>query len=1175
MSNDNQHSDGDLRDRLLAQLEAASSVNALRGLLGEIEQSRDAIGFKSAAELARMALSAISSLTAETPGVAAGVIVEHLLPWCLTTGEPGDGSSGVAFELHQLRGLLKEWVYQYPQAPMLEVRSRILEDVQERLKSHPTRELLWVASAIGFRTSGITDLLWPLAERKDEIGDVAIGVLALLGTEPRERDRLLDAACALLSSSKLSRGLLIAVQELVGPYRIELAVALLKSAEEMYRDEDRFDFSIAVSTATHAVDRCSDDQIVHDEMWTVLRNHRETLRTTSDYGYRCDTKATLRDHVNWLLADEFAADQDIGAYIMLTRLSELTKPQQLAAWDEVVSDKLTGFLERLAKQDTEMKGLYTTTRFRLKTEAWETALTAGCSGLADWIDVAVMDETSASAVHAIAGIIACLRLPRLPARMLDAIVSAGPADDDNGILFREVGMIEIARSSCCREAFESLMHFGLTHNRNVLLSTIDAITDVAISRLQEGDDDVIEKLLEMTMAGNQKRHREAMISTFCRLCARGFVQGERLVHLWTFANADDLDNHSRREALEAIGLTDFEEAHAWKDLIRQIGPGDEGEFGWRACEVLVRRDWLTSEDEQWLFTRLGLAEVDSRLRVQKAAGIDGWQAFLIGLLFRKDKDRFCDAVRDVLTHAPLGSVSQILDSLRHHGDSCSDGVAAALAGRIRVSNDRASTDTELFNVLAAIAPSRLLTLGQVAGWTDWLVEARTALCEAIGTVATARDDYRVEAVACLVRFMRDASFQVRRSAYRAIAQSDFRVLASVCLAWSQSGDMELRKRAAEATAWLPVSSYPDEAILEFGFGWDPEPSVREIWKGVLSERRGRRWAADYLDRILTSAVEDDQALLKSYRYGRALAKIGDDESVKRIDDFLASRELKPNVRHWLKKVAREIERHWRKVTERWPEPWSFEQGGIELLDGEIVLGDGTRLKARLSLWCRYRSGPSDFLAWGGVAYEFEREPSPQGDEFRIEIQISGRPSASANVSESRRSSRSGTTLVLRGSSPYPAEPHYKRTDGGGGLVDAVAKIIRETGVNLTSEEAEEASIRLQPLLERADVSLFRTHPEYDTGVRRKIACQEAALVIRTLAESLPRTFQSSMALWRIANSILEKESLALRVSPAELDRLGELARLSERESDELLFWMVDRVEGERSDDAKRRAAVTP
>ena len=79
----------------------------------------------------------------------------------------------------------------------------------------------------------------------------------------------------------------------------------------------------------------------------------------------------------------------------------------------------------------------------------------------------------------------------------------------------------------------------------------------------------------------------------------------------------------------------------------------------------------------------------------------------------------------------------------------------------------------------------------------------------------------------------------------------------------------------------------------------------------------------------------------------------------------------PNARHWLAKVSEEINTNWKKVTGKWPEPWSHEQGTIEKLDGVIILGNGTRLNAKLSLWCRYRSGPSDLGEWGGVAEDVE------------------------------------------------------------------------------------------------------------------------------------------------------------------------------------------------------------
>jgi hypothetical protein len=79
-------------------------------------------------------------------------------------------------------------------------------------------------------------------------------------------------------------------------------------------------------------------------------------------------------------------------------------------------------------------------------------------------------------------------------------------------------------------------------------------------------------------------------------------------------------------------------------------------------------------------------------------------------------------------------------------------------------------------------------------------------------------------------------------------------------------------------------------------------------------------------------------------------------------------------------------------------------------------------------------------------------------------------------------------------------------------------------------------------------------------------------VTRAIAESLPPTFLSSVALWRIANSILEGESLVLRLSPAEVVTFGVTARLGDRDTpDDLLFWMMDRVESQKPDETIRMA----
>ncbi|NQT15997.1 MAG: hypothetical protein HQ582_24795 [Planctomycetes bacterium] len=1171
MSNDS--TNGSVRDALLAELDEVQSVDALLALLRKIGQCGEAITAEESADLARDTLARVSSLTAETPETAAGIIREHLLPWCLRAEHiPGDSkSSGV--DGYPFRELLKRWIYAYPQHQMIELRSRILADVLEQLKTAPTRELLWVLSAIGYGAPEVTQVVWPLLSRKDELSDRALGTLAGLGVAPDERDQFLDIVRGRIASGELTSGLLIAVQELVGPHRIELALDLLKLAVTKHPSEKHHDFALAVSTATRAVDRCKENASAHDDMWAILRNHFKTLQMSDEYACRCNTKATVIDYVDWLLTKEVGNDRATGTYIMLSRLGELTKPNQLAGWNEAVTPELVTFLGQVACQDTGMTGQYVTTRMRLKTEAWKTALSIACPQMEEWIDAAIMDESNPYAAHDVAEIVSCLSVRRLPKRLLDAVVASEKLDDDRGHLFRQTGLIGVARSSCNREAFEALLRFGFTHQGNVLLSTIDALAEVAIARIHAGDADIVEKLLEMTTSDQAKRHREAAITVFCRLCSRGLVHERHIGRLREFANGDEFDHYLRCVAMEAIGLIESAQSDGWRDWIRSIARADESDLGWRSCEVLVRRNWLVTDDEPWFFDRLNLTANESVVQVRDAANLNGWQGFLVGLLFRNDMDRFGPAVSGALLQAPTDVVYQVLDSLKHHGNDCPESVADALRLRVHSTNNKASTDTEFFHVLAAVAPSKLLKLIQGSKWSEWLVEARTALCEAIRAAGIERDDHRIVVVECLTQFMRDASFQVRRSAYRATASLAPDHLGSICRTWSRSANIELRKRAAEAAAWLPIDSYPDDALSEFGFSWDVERVVREIWTTVLSDRRQRHWANQYLDRVLASCRGDAETILPEYRYGRALTGIGDDDSVRRIESFMATGDVRPHVRHWLEKMCKEIRKNWKKTTDKWSGPWSHELGRIERLDGEIILGDGTRRTAKLSLWCRYRFGPSDLSEWGGAAEPFQAKGLWGAVRGPTEIQIPGRPPATANVLASSWSSISEPRLTFSGTGPYPAAPHPKEPEGQRSLGDGISEILRECGLELSTQDAEE----LIEVLERTETSLFNIIPEFDAVARTKIACQESAFVTRAIGDTIPRTYETSVALCRIANFILDREELCLRLSPHEVELFGHIARRGERGSpDELLFWMMDRVESKEgskptrpSDQAKR------
>ncbi len=64
---------------MLAKLEAARSVDDFRYAIRAIDKDRDALGLEASAKFTRMALTAISGLTVESPRIAADAIREASL----------------------------------------------------------------------------------------------------------------------------------------------------------------------------------------------------------------------------------------------------------------------------------------------------------------------------------------------------------------------------------------------------------------------------------------------------------------------------------------------------------------------------------------------------------------------------------------------------------------------------------------------------------------------------------------------------------------------------------------------------------------------------------------------------------------------------------------------------------------------------------------------------------------------------------------------------------------------------------------------------------------------------------------------------------------------------------------------------------------------------------------
>ena len=547
----------------------------------------------------------------------------------------------------------------------------------------------------------------------------------------------------------------------------------------------------------------------------------------------------------------------------------------------------------------------------------------GCKTTDDWIETAVLDETNPSAANDVAKIAACLPAKKLNDRFHQSILTV-PADDDSEWI-RHLGLIEIARSCADRKSFETLLNFGLARRGDVLISTLDAITECAEQRMRSGDSDVVEQVLLKTDKACKDHHQKAAIAVFCQLVNADTVTLDITGRLWDFARDASRDEYSRSRSLESICLSKLSISETERDYLVELAKCEGDEIGWRAIEVLIRQNLITSPLPDWLSKRLGVeAEVHGTYDFISDDAITGWSAYLVGLLFRERPAEFTRAISSAISQFSPEAFYQIVGSLEFLGHRCPDEVCRAIINRITRSNNMSQADTEAIRVLRNISEKKLLTLTKAVVWRDWLPVGRASLCEMIGAVAVRNPALREEATTCLLEFAKDASFQVRRSAFRALSKADHQQLSNLCQ--SQTGDVEFRKRGAEACTWLPGDVYSDELIGQFGYSWDEEPSVRDVFKGTIQRRYRLKLANQYLDRVLKDCQKEDGVLL-TYRYGHALESLGDDETADLIQNFLddhaevtRDETLEPHVRHYLRKVQKAIRKNWKDETKKWPEP---------------------------------------------------------------------------------------------------------------------------------------------------------------------------------------------------------------------------------------------------------------
>ncbi|MDQ5864459.1 MAG: hypothetical protein M3390_01865 [Chloroflexota bacterium] len=1046
-------------DTLLASMDAPAEGEATSRELKEVYSLIDGV------------FDAMMELTEKDASRGAQLILEYLLPHI----ESADTLPNTRTLGSYHRDTLTKWLNQYQPGDMAEVRSTVLDRLVADLRSadHWPKSICWTIAKIGFRRQDVANtVLGVCAEYDDETGDVALQTLATLGVPPGKRQVLLRELHQRIVK-RYNWPLVSALAQLADPATTDVIGSYLDRLDSVPEGGRLFLWEMTRILSSIADEHYEDSEVQERTWQLVVDLFRVKPEITSidphlgsGIAPYCDSARAVKDLFRWL-GEDSSIEGAHPLYLLQQRLADCFRPHQLEGWRQVAGEEAAfSYLREMACIDTKQEVLAATSESLYKESAWGTLLRAGHAPALLLFDQAVGRESSRYVSKRICEMLACFRLDPLPPLVRELITEhvEGYSEDrsTNADLVIRMAAIEIARSTATEEAFDVLLNFGLTYRGDVLLDSIDALSDVAAALYKAGDPTVITKLLDTLSPSNETRHRIVAASAFEELARRDELPVDvaaRLQPLVLEADRDELERSILVAVLSvSLGLSLHTEVLA---ALRLWAATNSERLGLHSLEALAYHGYLIEEPDL-LVRRLGLRSIPRKSRkvriTQEDRGTMVWDidpkrsrmeeaGTIIGILYLMHPEQFTQAVASLLRTEDHWGVAVPLMRVLRNGEALlatigrrfvlKREIVSALVYRARRQQTRVSAEKVAFHTLASLAPEQLVRQSWNRLWYKWLPTARTTLAEALGDAqytGAAAAEHAWRARALLLLLTRDDQYAVRREAYRSLLRQAPRMLEALCRAWAGAPNTELRFRAAEMYEWLPpplsgtAAGHPEGNFQLHSGGtftelWeplaiDPEPTVRKAAERAQLSRRKRLWAEAYMERVLDAKGGTNEDVLGAWAYGEALVEIGDDATVEALGTLANNFDVPPNVRYWAEKSAKKLEDKWRKVVQKWPEAVRTWEGALELHRGHLLLGGNGRVPVECTLWHEgavERSGRGQAV-WGGTALAEESLPLEVATELGLELENGRRGRMSVSYVNATQG-----LVVFNGLGAYPRE----------------------------------------------------------------------------------------------------------------------------------------------------------
>lgn len=1035
----------ELPSKLWAAVQSSRGLAELVALLDSIDAHwrQGELGNADRLSLLRAGLGAIQTIASEDPTVAESTMVSRLLPLVLESAPDGDYNAENG--LSNLRKLLADWIEKLPDDSRERVRQRVLGMLLDKLDGSEFAPACWTIGEIGYRDQRIVDRLWSIVEGESERRATALSTIVALGVPADTWQRLLQIIDAELRDDFPPR-MRYVVQQLAAS---ETAQHVLRAIERLSRDEKdhRLDLMIARSLLSRIVDASWGDHELQRQVWARLTQIAETKASgergefdlRSEVGPDCNAPDVIQYYLASLtevLHQE--GEKSRVPWFPLTKLNKCFRPLHMEGWRRAGSRAdFVQALGALAQEDTKHDIGFVTMESRAKKDAWNHLLSLGAPQAADLVENALANETSPHVQSDVLECAACLAFSKLPPTVVRLITEEYNMQPDVNAspLAARIAATQLARSSATMEALETLMGFGLMHRGSPLLSSLDAIADVAVVLTAGGDKSIPSMMCSLALNTSVERRREGAVAALYALALAGQLDQEAVAPLMGIVRNEALPAYTRDRALEAIrflptSVIGNEDLTFILDLARGINETPES-TRWRATELLISHKFLPGADyRDLLHGRLMLRQRGDTWLLEDGSPIEQWQGYSIALLWHNRPEAFVGALAEVIRRIDMFKIAPALKVVVYRPeavdrDKALRPIADALVDRIKSRMTRGVAELALFGALGRLDPERLVGEPWDRFWINWLPDAQVAFADELGEASLKEPRSVDRAVSLLITLIGEGAYAVRRAAYHTMSLISSDALNTWCLRWA-NGSVDERRRAAEASGWSHEreSDQQQTGVLA-ALLVDPEPSVREAANRAARERRNRLWADAYLDRVLAVRGNSNDEVLRNYCYGQALVAVGDDNHQRRLIEHLASPGLPPHVRHWLQQLIKGIEKQWEEITQKWPEPWLSWGGTVEELDGLLLFREVPPVEVHFSLWRKERASPSELSSWGGAVWSSSIQfQHALGVGNYLTLRIPGRKDATALMGRSTISSGASTSVVIfHGTGAYPDEEY--------------------------------------------------------------------------------------------------------------------------------------------------------